>query len=124
MSIESQKRYRTFLFLLLYIILIISGISIGMSPDGSPEGRIGLLFSLIIALILTQICIVDSKIAGKPLSIFTYWVIFIFYGIAVPICVIRARGLSGLKYLLIHIVCMFIMLFISIVVTRLVCGTF
>ena len=101
MLIESQKRYRLFLIVIVYLIIAIRGLRNGTYLDMSMDREY--LFSVIIALTLTHICIVDSKIVGKPLSIFSYWIVFIFCGIAVPVCIVRAHGIKGLGIIIIHL---------------------
>ena len=121
-NIESQRRYRTFLLVLVYLILMMMGIADGTSTYGLSEER-RVFYSLALALVLTHVGIVDCRIAGKPLSIFSYWLVFIFYGIAVPISIIRARGLRGLAYVTVHFVGMTLVLIISFYVAYFVFGT-
>ena len=102
MNIQSQRRYRTYLIVLVYLITAIMGIRFGYYQNIS-RGR-EIVYSLALALILTEICIVDSRIVGKPLSIFSYWLIFWAYHISVPICIIRARGKFGLVILAAHLI--------------------
>jgi len=111
-NIESQKRYRTFLLVLVYLILLMMGIADGTSPYGLSQER-RFFYSLAFALVLTHVCIVDCKIVGKPLSIFSYWLVFMLYGIAVPISIIRSRGLRGLAYVTAHFFGMSLVLIIS-----------
>ena len=117
MKIESQRRYRTFLIVLVYLIISMIGIRVGIYQGISRER--GVFYSLALALVLTQICIVDSRIVGRPLPIFSYWLLFIFYGIAVPICIIRARGLSGLGIVAAHFVGLMLVYLVSFFVTSL-----
>jgi len=98
--VKGQRRYRTFLIVLAYLIMAMMGIRLGIFQEIS-LGR-NYIYSIALALVLTQICIVDSKIMGSPLPIFSYWLIFIFYGIAVPVCIIRARGRTGLVIVAAH----------------------
>ena len=100
MQIETQKRYRIFLILMAYLFMVIMGIRSEVIYAGSSS--YDLLIIVFLALLLTDICIVDSKIVGKPLSVFSYWIVLVFYGIAVPFCIIRAHGLKGLGILVIH----------------------
>jgi hypothetical protein len=102
MTIESQKRYRTYLIVLVYFIMAMMGIRIGRFQYISRG--INFIYSIALVLILTEICIVDSRIVGKPLSIFSYWLVFIFYGYAVPICIIRARGKFGIVIVAAHLI--------------------
>lgn len=111
-NIESQKRYRTFLLVLVYLILLMMGIADGTSAYGLSEER-RTFYSLAFALVLTHACIVDCKIAGKPLSIFSYWLVFTLYGIAVPVSIIRVRGFRGLLYVVAHFLGMILVLIIS-----------
>ena len=111
MLIESQKRYRLFLIVIVYLIVAIRGVGngtyLGMSIDRE------YLFSVVIALALTYICIVDSKIVGKPLSIFSYWIVFIFCGIAVPVCIVRAHGIKGVGIIILHLMGLCLVLCLS-----------
>jgi hypothetical protein len=102
MNIRSQKRYRLFLIVLAYFLMAMMGIRLGIYQSISIEREY--VYTIILALTLTYICIVDSRIVGKPLSIFSYWLIFIFNGIAVPVCIIRARGLRGIGILAVHFI--------------------
>jgi hypothetical protein len=122
MNIESQRRYRTYLLVLAYLIVMTEGIALGVFAFEIPIER-ETLYTLALALLLTQVCIVDSRIAGKPLVPNTYWLVFILYGLAVPICIVRAHGLRGLGYVAAHFVGMMMSLFISALVTGLICGT-
>jgi hypothetical protein len=117
MNIESQKRYRTFLIVLVYVTTAVTAIALGIYEEISPEKWF--FYSIIQALILTKICIVDSRIVGKPLSTFSYWLIFLFYGFAVPICIIRAHGKFGLVILAAHFIGL-----ILVCITALLIGDF
>ncbi len=112
MQIETQKRYRLFLIVLVYLALAISGF---ISPE-DPE-RMGLhvyLIYLFFALILTHISIVDSRIEGRPIPVSLYWLVLVFYGIAVPICIIRAHGIKkGLKIIILNLFGFILVLFLS-----------
>ena len=121
MNIESQRRYRTFLLVLVYFIVMMMGIADGASTYGMPQER-EILYSFALALVLTQVCIVDRRIVGKPLLISSYWLVFILYSIAVPICIVRARGLRGMAYVAAHFVGLELVLIISFFVAGLVLG--
>jgi len=123
MRIESQKRYRLFLISLLYFVCVVIGIRVGVSWFVPSERQY--FHSLIFALILTHICIVDSRIARKPLSIFSYWLVFMLYHIAVPVCMIRARGIRGLGIVAGHILGLVLVYITAMIVTSLlVHGTY
>jgi len=118
MLVKDQRKYRTFLIVLVYLIMVMIGIRLGIFSGVMSRER-EIFYSLALALVLTQICIVDSIIVGKPLSIFSYWLIFIFYGIAVPICIIRARGIAGFVIVTAHFVGMILVQIICWAVTSL-----
>ncbi|MHC4586610.1 MAG: hypothetical protein ACYS3N_18935 [Planctomycetota bacterium] len=115
MKIERQRRYRTYLIVLVYLIIAMKGIRFGYYQYISKE--IDFVYSLALALFLTEICIVDSRIVGKPLSIFSYWLVFMFYGYAVPICIIRARGKFGLVIVAAHLIGLILVSTISFLTT-------
>jgi len=117
MNIKSQKRYRLFLIVLLYFVSATIGIRIGAFGYVSAEREV--LNSLLLALILTHLCIVDRRIVGKPLPTSFYWLVFILYGIAVPVCIIRARGLGGVVVVVIHFVGMLLVYLAAAIVTSL-----
>jgi len=122
MQMENQKRYRTFLIVLVYIIVALIGIRLGIFQEMS-RGR-EIFHLLILALIITKICIIDSRITGKPLSIFSYWLIFILCGIAVPICIVRAHGFKGVVIIIAHYLGLMLVFILSwLVTTSLVYGT-
>ena len=115
MNIESQKRYKTYLIVLVYFTISMMGIRLGFYQYISKG--IDLLYSLALALILTEICIVDSRLVGKPLSIFSYWLVFMFYGYAVPICIIRAHGKFGIVIVAAHLIGLILVCSISFLIT-------
>ena len=107
--------------MLVYFIVMMMGIADGASTYGMPQER-EILYSFALALVLTQVCIVDRRIVGKPLLISSYWLVLILYSIAVPICIVRARGLRGLAYVAAHFVGMVLVLTISLFFTMLLFG--
>lgn len=122
MQLKSQKRFRLFLIVLVYLIIMMIGIRYGIFQYISRERH--LFHSLVLALLLTQICIVDGKIMGKPVSIFSRWLIFMLFGIAVPIYIIRARGLKGVIIVIAHYAALALVLIVSwLITTCLIYGT-
>ena len=115
MNVESQRRYRTYLLVLAYLIVMMEGIGFGASTSGMTREK-GILYSFALGLVLMQVCIVDCRIAGRPLPLSSYWLVFILYGIAVPICIVRARGLRGLGYVAAHCVGMALVLILSLLI--------
>ncbi len=122
MQSKSQKRYRLFLIVMVYIVITSIGIRTGVFQYISRER--GIFNSLILALFLTQICIVDGRIMGKPVSIFSRWVVFMLYGIAVPVFIIRAHGLKGVIIVIAHYVALMLVYIVSWLITScLIYGT-
>ncbi|MBN2182787.1 MAG: hypothetical protein JW715_12825 [Sedimentisphaerales bacterium] len=117
MQIQEQKRYRLFLIVLVYIVVASIGIRVGVFQYISRER--GFFNSFILALFLTQICILDGRIMGKPLSIFSYWLVFILFGIAVPVCIVRAHGLRGVGIVIAHFLGFILVYVISFLITSL-----
>ena len=116
MKIESQRRYRTYLIVLVYFIMVMMGIRLGYYQYIPKE--LSYIYSIALALILTEICIVDSRIVGKPLSLLSYWLIFWAYHISVPICIIRARGKFGLVIVVAHFIGLALVQVIFTLLTR------
>ena len=116
MRIENQRKYRVFLIGFAYFIMAVMGIRLGISPHGMPK-EMEYFYSLMLALVLTHVCIVDGKIVGKPLSIFSYWIVFWLYSIAVPVCMVRSRGWTGLKIVFIHFFGLILTQFLSSFIT-------
>jgi hypothetical protein len=116
MQLKSQKRYHLFLIVLVYIVMASIGIRTGVFQYISRER--GFFNSLILALFLTQICIVDGRIMGKPVSIFSRWLVFMLYGIAVPIYIIRAHGFRGVFIVIAHYIGLMLILTIAELMTN------
>lgn len=110
MQIESQKRYRTFLIILVYIIMTSIGIRFGINPE---FGLLTYLIGLLLALLLTQICIVDGRIVGRPLPVSTHWLVLILFPISIPICFFRVHGTKGLVIVAAHLLGLLIIFIVS-----------
>jgi hypothetical protein len=115
MQTESQRRYRTFLIVLVYLIVAIYGVGLSSSFEVNQRDY---LYSIIIAFVLTQICIVDGKIAGKPLLPNTYWLVLIFFPVAVPVLIIRAHGIKGAGVFIIHLLGLIFVLVVTLLITN------
>ncbi len=119
MQIEAQKKYRLFLIVLVYLIIALLGFII-QADINKIESHAYLIY-FIFALVLTHITIVDSRITGKPLPFSVYWLVFILYGIAVPICILRAHGIKkGLKTILLHLIGFLLVLFTTGLISNLI----
>ena len=116
MRIESQRRYRTFLIVLAYLIISMMGIRFGIYSElGSAE----VLYSIALALVLTQICVVDGRIVGKPLPPNSYWLILMFSPFLVPLCIIRGRGMAGLGIVAAHFIGIILVFSVSFLIASL-----
>jgi hypothetical protein len=115
MQMESHRRYRTFLIVLVYLIVAIYGVGLSSSFEVNQRDY---LYSIIIAFVLTQICIVDGKIAGKPLLPNTYWLVLIFFPVAVPVLIIRAHGIKGAGVFIIHLLGLIFVLVVTLLITN------
>jgi hypothetical protein len=121
MQIESLKRYRLFLIVLVYLAVAIYSIGFGISFE---VGQRDLLYSVMIAFLLTQICMVDSRISGKALPPNSFWVVLMFYPIAVPMLIFRVHGFKGIGVLMIHIIAYLLVGIICMIAAQSVYATF
>ncbi len=115
MQMESQRRYRTFLIVLVYLIVAIYGVGLSYSFEVNQRD---FLYSVIIAFVLTQICIVDGKISGNPLLPNTYWLVLILFPVAVPVLIIRAHGIKGAGILIIHLLGLIFVWIVTLLITN------
>jgi hypothetical protein len=73
---------------------------IGLRPEAG--ARVEMLLCLSICLGFTWFCRVDARLAGKPLLQLAKVGIFLGWPIGVPIYLLWARGIRGLRFLLLH----------------------
>ena len=110
MNTEIWKKYRLFLIILVYFI-VTGGMGLNIYLNSKKPQPHDVLIWFLLAFLLTHISIVDSKIEGKPLPVFSYFFVLILYPIAVPICIIRAHGIrKGIKIIILHLVGLFLVL--------------
>lgn len=117
MQVNSQRRYRLFLIVLVYLVVAIHSVSLGFSSEITREDW---LYSIIIAFVLTQICVVDSRISGKALPPNSYWLVLITYPVTVPVLIIRNHGLKGLGILVIHLLGLALTWFVTFLITDII----
>ena len=115
MTIESLKRYRTFLIVLIYLIIALFGIRIAFPID---LGVRKYLYAFTIGITAAYICIVDSKITRKPLPMSTYWLILIFYPVSIPVCLTRTHGIKGFGIFVLHYLGIMLTQFIAFSITN------
>src|SRR5271157_2809879 len=94
-----QKRLRRILGLSLYALAVVWGLVQFCYPI---DQVLYLLFAATFAFTITYWCIVDGRIAGRPILHSFYWLIFFLWPLAVPIYLIWARRLRGLGFALLH----------------------
>jgi len=99
-----QERMRFVLGLSLYALAALWGMVQVPYPIG---GVPYLLFVLALASTMTYWCIVDGRVAGRPILYSFYWLIFFLWPLAVPIYLVWARRLRGLGFALLHAVGLF-----------------
>ena len=114
MTTSVQERLRHVLGFSLYCLAVVwSLIEVRYPISGVPY----LLFAAAFAVTMTYWCIVDSRVAGRPILHSFYWLIFLLWPIAVPIYLIWARGLRGLGFALLHAIGLLGVSFIAYQVT-------
>jgi hypothetical protein len=91
---------RTTFVVVIYLLSVLWGAKSVFEMDP----RIRLVFSLALSVFVTQFCIVDSQIRGKPLLRSFHWLIFFTWPISVPIYLIRSRGVKRLHWVVIAVV--------------------
>lgn len=115
MTIESLRKIRTFLIVLVYLVTSMFGIRFALPLY---MGLRGYLYNLVIGIIIAYICIIDSQISRKPLPTSTYWLILIFYPISIPICLIRSHRFKGILIFAIHLIGIVLIFSASFAVTN------
>lgn len=115
MSFERLKKYRKFLVILFYFVIAVVGFDAYFNSEQIQPHNF--ILSFFVAALLTNLCVIDSKIVGKPLPFFSYFFVFILFYIATPICIIRAHGFKkGIKIILFHLVGLFLTAFVVMLV--------
>jgi hypothetical protein len=98
-SIATRKRLRGTVLLCFYSLMAANG-ALQASPPHTP--MIGILLALAMASAVTYLCIVDSRIVGRPIVQSVHWIMFFTWPIAAPIYLIYSRGWRGVVLLLLH----------------------
>ncbi len=109
MTERQLRRQRLVVLVSLYLLFASLGAYTAATSDPSriglrPEAgaRVELLLGLSTCLAFAWFCGVDSKLAGKPLLQLAKVGIFFGWPIGVPIYLLWAHGIRGLKFLLLH----------------------
>lgn len=96
------------LALLIAFYFIIAAATIRTLLVAKP-GPTDLLISLCTAIVVTWLCIADSRLMGRPMVQSTHWIMFFTWPVAVPIYLVWMRGMRGLLILLAHVCALFVM---------------
>ena len=89
----AQRRIRAHMLILLFLVSILWGLHSALTWQ-SEEVRLAL--SLLTAFVVTQCCIADSKVVGKPILLSFQWLMFLFWGISAPLYLVWTRRLRGI----------------------------
>ncbi len=69
----------------------------------TPSRRLlGIVIGVMFVSALIGWCITDARIEGKPILHSLYWIVFFTWPVAVPICLMRSRGIRGLGLAALH----------------------
>jgi hypothetical protein len=99
MNNSVQQRVRRVLGVSVYILVAASSLFHVFHPE---RDRLDLVLGLAFSVTMTYWCIVDSRIAERPVLRSFYWLIFFLWPIAVPIYLVWSRKLRGLGFVLLH----------------------
>ena len=94
-----ERRHRFVLVLAMYLLAAGGNMIVVLRPE---ELLVRLLLPVAMCSIMTYWCVVDSRMRGSPIVHSLHWIIFFTWPIAVPIYLIRSRGLRGLGLALLH----------------------
>ena len=114
-----MNHLRLSLLICFYISVAAVAVHTSLVPK---QGSFDLLLSLFTALVVTLLCITDSKVRGKPMVQAAQWIMFFTWPIAVPIYLVWSRGAKGLLILFGHIVALLVMVTAIIIVIEILVG--
>lgn len=102
MKDNSMAKLKIVLVVVLYFLFALSGGHVALYQD--VVGGADFLLSIVMAIVATNLCVVDAKMRKKPLIHSSQFVIFLFWFIAVPLYFIGTRKLKGLGMVLLHFI--------------------
>jgi len=117
MDIHRQRRFLVILVCVAYLLVAITAIEETLALEFAASY---LLIIATLGYVMTLICIHDARINDKPLNHFSFWLIFFFWPIATPICLIRTRGWRGLWIIFLHSLGFVFCAFVAAVVAQIV----
>lgn len=101
-----MKRRRFLYLISLYLLAVLAGVRATALPQRSYLSD--LLLQLEAAIVITQLCVVDARLLGRPLVHAAQWVMFLSWPLAVPIYVLWSRKLRGALLLLAHVILLYV----------------
>jgi len=95
----------------LYLLALLTACTIGtFYASGAQEAAEG--FTLLLGTSFTLWAAADARYHCRPLPTLSLWVVFFFWPIAVPACVIRIYGwLAGSIYVVLHLILLALLLY-------------
>jgi hypothetical protein len=103
--VDAQKRLRRVLMIGMYVLVAAWEIVQVSRPSA---GMVLLLLTLTTASVATYVCVVDSRMRGRPIVQSVQWIMFFTWPLAVPIYLIHSRRLRGVAITMLHGVGLFI----------------
>jgi hypothetical protein len=97
----------------IYVMCVLWGITQSLSSNGA----LGLLGSILFAVLTTGWCVVDSRSRGRPMLSIVQMIVFFSWPVAVPIYLVASRGGRGLAIAAVHAIAMLITMWIAAAAT-------
>jgi hypothetical protein len=98
-SIAAGKKLRGIVLLSFYLLAAANG---AMQASQARSGMVSLVLAVMAASLATYGCVVDARLAGRPIVQSLHWIMFFTWPIAVPIYLIYSRKLRGVVLLILH----------------------
>lgn len=95
-----MKTQRIAFLIALYFVIAAGVVHASLVAEAGP---VDLLRAFCTAIIVTLLCITDSKIIGRPMLHAARWIMFFTWPVAVPIYLVWSRGAKGLLVLVGHV---------------------
>lgn len=108
--VKTDPRYRhprIAVYLLSILLAAVTGYAMAFS-ESEAYSWLGLVMGMSFAVWAA----VDAKYQHRPLPTLSLWVVFLFWPIAVPVCVVRLYGwIAGLVYVVLHVLLLIIFIY-------------
>ncbi|WP_406694836.1 hypothetical protein V5E97_27715 [Singulisphaera sp. Ch08] len=89
----ARRRIRAHMLVLLFAVSVLGGLHNALTWES--EG-IKLALTFLTASVVTQCCIADSKVIGKPILLSFQWLMFLSWAISAPMYLVWTRRFRGL----------------------------